>query len=98
MEGRAGEDHGNHSQLVAGCYTNQLGHAKSSPSISPLINCLKPNHKEGLIYCLNTCRVGILTRAAFQLVLATLIKVANCLQYTAMKSATTILINVLVRY
>ena len=74
MERRVGEDHGNHSQLVAGCYTNQLGHAESRPSISPLMNCLKPNHKEGLIYCLNTYRVGILTRASFQLVLATLIK------------------------
>jgi len=74
MEGRAGEDHGNRSQLVTGYYTNCLGPAGSRPSISPLINCLKPNHKEGLIYCLNTCRVGILARASFQLVLATLIK------------------------
>ena len=98
MEGRVGEDQCKHSQLVAGCYTNQLGHAESSPSISPLINCLKPNHKECLIYCLNTRRVGILIRASFQLVLATLIKVANCLQYPAMKSATIILINLLVRY
>jgi len=71
---------GNHSQLVAGCYTSHLLPAGSS--ISPQANCLKPKCKEGLIYCLNTlvfCRVVILDRASFQIVLTTLFKVAICL-------------------
>ena len=58
---------GTQSQLVAGYYTSHLGPVEGSPSTSPLINCVKPNHKEGLSYCLNTlvfCGVGVLARAS----------------------------------
>ena len=76
------EGGGTQSQLVAGYYTSHLGPVEGSPSTSPLINCVKPNHKEGLSYCLNTlvfCGVGILARASLQMVLVTLITVVNCI-------------------